>query len=225
MTKLIDEMNTVASVALTEFQKVAEEHTTRHRIESATREPYNTTSTTQGHPRTTHKLFPDVDPEQFSSFKPRNPYLEPNVLQADSGTGTTAPNIRDPTYSPKPARTANEGAQQTTNQGFRMDDRTRFLEDNELPHLYYDSIMKRAQVQFAGKHDILVFYNQLRNGVAHYGLYLRPVEEFALGRSLCPDEYQGMLIDDNRYKLMAACLYQKLASFDTVPAELLRQEQ
>ena len=56
-----------------------------------------------------------------------------------------------------------------------------YHQESGIPYLQYDNIMKRTHVQFTGQHDILVFYNQLMNGVAPYGLYLIPVIEFALG--------------------------------------------
>jgi len=88
-----------------------------------------------------------------------------------------------------------------------------------LPPLLYDYIMKRATIQFTGQNDILVFYNQLKHSVGHYGLYLIDVLDFALDKSLCPEVVESIRVTDDRYKAMAGCLYQKLASYDTIPAE------
>jgi len=88
-----------------------------------------------------------------------------------------------------------------------------------LPPLLYDYIMKRAVIEYTGHMDVLVFYNQLKNSVEIYGLYLIPVVEFAVGKSLCPEIVQNIRITDDRYKSMAGCLYQKLASHDIIPAE------
>ena len=88
-----------------------------------------------------------------------------------------------------------------------------------LPPLLYDYIMKKATIQFTGQKDILVFYNQLKHSVGYYGLYLIDVLDFALDKSLCPDVVQSIRVMDDQYKAMACCLYQKLASYDTIPAE------
>jgi len=59
------------------------------------------------------------------------------------------------------------------NAGFNRTPSTYFGQTDEpqLPPLQYDTIMKRASVQFSGQRDTLVFYNQLMNGLSPYGCY------------------------------------------------------
>lgn len=64
------------------------------------------------------------------------------------------------------------------------------------------------------------FYHQLKHACAPYGLYLKPMLEIKIGKTLCPETYNGIPISDDRYDQMAACLYQKLASIDTIPLEM-----
>ena len=82
-----------------------------------------------------------------------------------------AAHLRDPTAS----STRNDVQQDATgyNVGYGLDHQYQYghrgyTNAKELPELQYDSIMKRAHVQFMGNNDILVFYNQLMNGVEHY---------------------------------------------------------
>ena len=88
-----------------------------------------------------------------------------------------------------------------------------------LPSLQYDMVMKRLSVQYMGQGDILVFYNQLLNGIHPYGCYLKKVADITVDCSLCPEYWNGVLITDSRYIEMAGCLYQKLASVDVIPLE------
>ena len=91
---------------------------------------------------------------------------------------------------------------------------------NELPPLQYDNIMKRvSSVQFTGHENLLVFYYQLFNSLSPYGCYLREVKDIKVDETICPDSWDGIPITTSRYKVMAACLYQKLASIDVIPLE------
>lgn len=189
-------------------------------------------------PSYVHPLFPNVDASRIRSFTPTNPYRDSTAMgtetdaTTDKGASTPTANpdkattynadLRDPTISPKRIVPDHPGSvsQQPTgyNNNYHNQYGTQYHEPL-IPNLQYENIIKRTQVQFTGEQDILVFYNQLRNGVEIYGLYMIEVTEFALGKSLCPESYKGSPIDDSRYRLMAGCLYQKLASFDTIPAE------
>jgi hypothetical protein len=203
----------------------------------------------QGSPAKVHPLFPNVDPTLFNSFNPpTNPYRDPKVdenktslypprLKSDESADlspsderkqpeiTTPVDIRDPTASPQrlmPAAIPQGNPQPFQQAAMHPTVQNHYgaqYQTPAIPYLQYENIIKRAQVQYTGEQDVLVFYNQLRNGVAHYGLYLIETIEFAFEKSLCPPTYNGYQIDDERYKLMAGCLYQKLASFETIPAE------
>ena len=92
-------------------------------------------------------------------------------------------------------------------------------ENGDLPPLQYDYVLKRVHVTFTGIEDIMVFYNQLLNGCAPYGLYLNKLADVRTTLSVCPKEINGVTLTQSRYDLMAGCLYQKLAQPDTVPLE------
>jgi hypothetical protein len=91
--------------------------------------------------------------------------------------------------------------------------------EQQLPPLLYDMVMKRTSVQYAGQSDILVFYNQLMNGVNPYGLFLKKIIDIKLDETLCPDYWEGIEISNSRYLQMASCLYAKLSSVDVIPLE------
>jgi len=65
----------------------------------------------------------------------------------------------------------------------------------------------------------MVFYNQLLNGVEPYGVYLVPLAEAELNKSLCPTHYSGYPISPARRKAMAATLYQKLQDHNVIALE------
>jgi hypothetical protein len=79
--------------------------------------------------------------------------------------------------------------------------------------------MKRLSVQYTGQRDLLVFYNQLMNGMNPYGCYLKKLVDVKVDETLCPDCWDTIKISDTRYIQMAGCLYQKLASVDVTPLE------
>jgi hypothetical protein len=74
-------------------------------------------------------------------------------------------------------------------------------------------------VTFTGIEDIMVFYNQLLNGCAPYGLFMNKLADVRTTLSVCPKEVNGITVNQSRYDLMAGCLYQKLAQPDTIPLE------
>ena len=217
---MVTELNAAAEKSLVTFKEAIATTMKENDIKAKTKDDNEYAAQPQKEPPRS-KLFPNVDPALYSTFKPSNPYLDAPAQGNPTQPSIGNMDIRDPTLSPVrqgqqtniPDTTQYDAAHRNY-----MDPRIH-LDESGLPSLQYDNIMKRANVQYTGEHDILVFYNQLMNGVAHYGLYLCPVTEFALGKSLCPTEYRGVPINDARYKLMASCLYQKLATFDTIPAE------
>ncbi len=227
LVKLVDDLHKAATEVTVTLTTMAEEKLEAIRTSS----PTATAAEPQNRATTPHPLFPNVDRTKIRDFNPTNPFIDPPVTTGAAGRRTAGetnnepaktayPDIRDPTASPKqiqPQYAGNWAPQ--SYQGMMAQYPYGQFQEPPIPYLQYDNVMKRAQAQFTGEEDILVFYNQLRNGVAHYGLYLIEVPEFALGKSLCPESYQGHPIDDARYKLMAGCLYQKLVSFDTIPAE------
>ena len=92
-------------------------------------------------------------------------------------------------------------------------------EEGQLPPLLYDMVMKRTSVQYTGQGEILVFYNQLMNGLSPYGCYLKKIVDIQVDETLCPAQWEGIPITDARYLQMAGCIYQKLASVDVIPME------
>lgn len=229
MVKLVEELQSAATDITTSISALAEERTAA--IQQCTAQ--SNVEDKQNQPGFVHPLFPNVDIAKINTAPTRganNQAQRPNVPttsdsneeQNQSGTLPTATqDIRDPTASPKRMPVVDQPQwQPQPNQGTHAYYQygTKYPEPT-LPYLQYDNIMKRAQVQYTGEEDVLVFYNQLRNGVEHYGLYLIEVVQFELGKSLCPIAYKGFTIDDERYRLMAGCLYQKLVSFETIPAE------
>ena len=87
--------------------------------------------------------------------------------------------------------------------------------EQQLPPLLYDMVMKRTSVQYAGQSDILVFYNQLMNGVNPYGVFLKKIIDIKIDETLCPDSWEGIEISNHRYLQMASCLYAKLSHQST----------
>jgi hypothetical protein len=229
MVKLVNDLQSAATDVTNNISVLAEEHMAAIQKSTADIQPMDK----QNQPGYVHPLFPNVDIEKIYAAPARSiPKHAPqdstpnipdtNAEQQPSGDTTTAsPDIRDPTASPKriPVPERQQWQPQHTQVAHAPYQYGHAYPEPTIPYLQYDNVMKRAQVQYTGEEDVLVFYNQLRNGVEHYGLYLIEVVQFELGKSLCPKAYKGYIIDDERYRLMAGCLYQKLVSFDTIPAE------
>ena len=186
---------------------------------------------------TTRTRFPNVDPayrHHLQTATYHNPYLtsdtdNPGVAQAEptehnppspeDAQTSRVPDLRDPTVVYPSINHTKSATGKTMGAMYSPGLAVALTEQAPLPPLLYDYIMKRATIQYAGQEDILVFYNQLKNGVGYYGLYLIEVLEFAVGKSLCPTHVQNIKITDDRYMAMAGCLYQKLVCYDTIPAE------
>ena len=69
---------------------------------------------------------------------------------------------------------------------------------------------------------IFSFYNKLRNIGTPHGVFLIPLESVRLDGSLCPDEYKGCSISDDRYLAMGATLYEKLSDVECIPEKFTR---
>jgi hypothetical protein len=69
---------------------------------------------------------------------------------------------------------------------------------------------------------IFSFYNKLRNIGTPHGVFLIPFESVRLDGSLCPDEYKGCSISDDRYLAMGATLYEKLSDVECIPEKFTR---
>ena len=203
LAKFTGELNDATATAITHIQAIMEEQP----------KPVHSDTPKVSEPIQTNRnpLFPKVDLQSFKDFTPRNPYRGEAHRPTDISEATGI-NLRDPSVSPQRSHV-------NYTPGVDHHTGSQYQQDGAIPSLQYDNIMKRTQVQYTGEQDILVFYNQLMNGVAPYGLYLIPKKEFELTKSLCPDTYGGNRITNERYRSMAGCLYQKLASFDTIPAE------
>ena len=50
-------------------------------------------------------------------------------------------------------------------------------------------------------------------------MLLTTVADIKLDETICPDSYEGIPITSSRYRLMTACLYQKLSSIHVIPLE------
>jgi hypothetical protein len=91
--------------------------------------------------------------------------------------------------------------------------------DTGLPYINHDMAIKRAKVQYTGLADTSVFYNQLRNALEQYGIFLISLKDVKRNESLCPPEYNGIPISNQRKQSMGCTLYQKLLDTDVVPLE------
>lgn len=90
---------------------------------------------------------------------------------------------------------------------------------SDIPPLNHDQAIKRATFQFTGLGDIFVFYNQLMNGMEHFGIYLLPLDRVSYQVDLCPQQYQNIPIMAHRRTQMASTLYQKQQDTDVIPME------
>jgi len=93
------------------------------------------------------------------------------------------------------------------------------MNSHTLPMVNHDQALKRAKIQYSGLGDTFVFYSQLMNSMEQFGIYLIPLYQVKYRTSLCPVEYDGILISEHRKQLMASTLYQKLLSTDVTPLE------
>lgn len=64
---------------------------------------------------------------------------------------------------------------------------------------------------------MFTFYNKLHNVGVQYGVYLLPADQIQYDCSLCPNDYDGVVITDARYYKMAATLYEKLSDSECIP--------
>jgi len=92
-------------------------------------------------------------------------------------------------------------------------------EHHDLPPVNHDAAIKRAKIQYTGIGDFFVFYHQLLNGMAQFGIYLSHLDNVRYQESVCPAEYNGITITPHRYQLMASTLYQKLQNPEVIPHE------
>jgi hypothetical protein len=88
-----------------------------------------------------------------------------------------------------------------------------------LPPVNHDYAIKRTKIQFTGLGDIFVFYNQLMNGMDHFGVSLLPLSQVKYQCSLCPTHVHDVEISPRRKQIMGSTLYQKLQSIEVVPME------
>jgi hypothetical protein len=93
------------------------------------------------------------------------------------------------------------------------------MNSHTLPMVNHDQALKRAKIQYSGLGDTFVFNSQLMNSMEQFGIYLIPLYQVKYRTSLCPVEYDGILISEHRKQLMASTLYQKLLSTDVTPLE------
>jgi len=89
-------------------------------------------------------------------------------------------------------------------------------DENQLAQLNHRDFISKVKVRYSeGK--MFTFYNKLRNVGVQYGVYLLPADQIQYDRSLCPNEYDGVVITDARYYKMAATLYEKLSDSECIP--------
>jgi len=164
-----------------------------------------------------HPSFQHVDPEyaaKLMNFVPSNPYAQPASNQP---TPTTSINV--------PTEQGSQPATQNTNRPVPFPNAYSGLLPYQqigadgLPIIQQDSIMKRTSVVFNGFGDLMVFYNQLLNGIEPYGVYLIPLAEAKINQSLCPESYNGIPITPACRKTMGGALYQKLQDHNVIPLE------
>lgn len=95
-------------------------------------------------------------------------------------------------------------------------DHSEAQDSGDLPTLNHRDFITKVKLRYSnGK--MFTFYNKLRNVGLQYGVYLLAVDQIQYDRSLCPGEYDGIPITDDRYYKMAATMYEKLSDSECIP--------
>ena len=229
-------LNSLTSTFQQRFVRQAEEVTINFHqmVQEANESRFNTPKVTQP-ARDTHPAFitattvkTNRDPTVSSIQPPTDDtpissLLHPKMQTDDSAPKTTSRWNLDPKYRQKleqftptePFACSNDHRRDTV-----QATPASYHSNTELPLLQYDNIMKRVtSVQFTGQENLLVFYHQLMNSLSPYGCYIRPIADIKVDETICPETWEGIPISNSRYKTMAACLYQKLASIVVIPLD------
>lgn len=88
-----------------------------------------------------------------------------------------------------------------------------------LPMVQNNDFLKRVQLLYPGKEQSYTWYLQLKSNAQQYGIYLKDMQDFEKGKSLCPTTFYGVTIVPSRYHDMKTPLYHFLAQTTTISTD------
>ena len=125
-----------------------------------------------------------------------------DVDGVDSGQFIISP---DPTIQRHHTMTTAPAMSQSTSIPYFPQDSP--LGPDGLPRLQFEQIMKCVCVQLNGDGNNIVFCNQLSYAIPLYGCYLKPLQDLRLNESVCPGQFDNILITTHRKQQMSGCIY------------------